>query len=228
MRLSQSIYKNQTWAPFSETSNFSAQKAQLVLAFGERTVLESYNVYEELRKRFPTAEIVINSTSGEIFQDRVYDEAIVVTAIEFEKTSIRVHEIDIERHTESYAAGVQLAQALTTDDLAGIFLISDGGLVNGTDLIEGLNQYLQKSIPITGGLAGDAARFERTLVGLNQPPVTGKIIGIGFYGHDLKIGHGSMAGWDAFGPERAVTQSEYNVLYQIGEKQALTFTKNIW
>lgn len=225
MQLSQSIYKNQCWEPFSETPGFVAQKAQLVLAFSERMLLERYDVYPDLRERFPTADIIINSTSGEIYLDKVYDNAIVVTAIEFEKTPIRAVQIDISRHTESFAAGIELAQALDADDLMGVFIISDGGQVNGSALIEGLNQHLKKHVPITGGLAGDAARFERTLVGLNQRPTVGKVVGVGFYGDAITIGHGSMGGWDVFGPERAVTRSEYNVLYQIGEKKALDLYK---
>ncbi|OIN57831.1 FIST signal transduction protein [Arsenicibacter rosenii] len=225
MKLSQSIYNHQAWAPFSEATDFTPEKAQLVLAFGERQVLENTPIYESLRERFPNASIIINSTSGEIHQDRVYDNSVVVTAVEFEKTIIRTCEIDIESHPESYAAGLQVAQALKAPDLAGIFIISDGGVVNGSDLINGLNQYLQHTVPITGGLAGDADRFERTLVGLDHDPVAGKVVGVGFYGDSLKIGHGSMAGWDAFGPERAVTHSEYNVLYQIGDKHALDLYK---
>jgi hypothetical protein len=72
-------------------------------------------------------------------------------------------------------------------------------------------------VTVTGGLAGDDDRFEKTLVGLNAEPSEGKIIGIGFYGSHLRIGHGTMGGWDVFGPEREITQSQYNVLYSIGE-----------
>ena len=123
MKLSQSIYNHQAWASYSEAANFSAEKAQLVLAFGERRVLEVTPIYDRLRERFPNAAIIINSTSGEIYQDRVYDNSVVVTAIEFEKTTIRTCEIDIESHPESYAAGLQVAQALKSPDLAGIFII---------------------------------------------------------------------------------------------------------
>jgi hypothetical protein len=114
---------------------------------------------------------------------------------------------------------------LDEPDLSAIFLVSDGSWVNGSDLTEALNQLLSHHIPISGGLAGDAARFERTVVGLNQNPAVGKIVGIGFYGDHLKMGHGSMGGWDVFGPEREVTKSAYNVLYQIDDKQALDLYK---
>ena len=62
-------------------------------------------------------------------------------------------------------------------------------------------------------------------MGLNQNPESGNIVGIGFFGKDLKVGHGTMGGWEDFGPEREVTKSEYNVLYRIGDKVALDIYK---
>ncbi|GAB3272020.1 FIST N-terminal domain-containing protein [Larkinella harenae] len=225
MKLNQSVYNGQAWTFLSETVGFSADKSQLVLAFGERFLLEKLNLYDDLKARFPAADIVINSTSGEIYLDSVHDNSVIVTAIEFEKTRIQAVQIDITKHSESYWAGEQIAQALDQPDLAALFLISDGSWVNGSDLTKALNLHLKRHIPISGGLAGDAARFERTLVGLNQNPAAGKIVGIGFYGNQLKIGHGSVGGWDVFGPEREVTKATYNVLYQIDGKQALDLYK---
>ncbi|WP_138993900.1 FIST signal transduction protein [Larkinella sp. C7] len=225
MKLNQSVFKNQAWSSLSETPGFLADNAQLVLAFGERFLLEKSNVYEQLRERYPAADIVINSTAGEIYLDKVHDGSVIATAIEFEKTRVRTVQIDIRKHTESFQAGEKIARELDEPDLAAIFLISDGSWVNGSDLTEALNQLLKRHIPISGGLAGDAARFERTLVGLNQDPAAGKIVGIGFYGTELKIGHGSMGGWDVFGPEREVTKATYNVLYQIDGKHALDLYK---
>ncbi|WP_345267161.1 FIST signal transduction protein [Nibrella viscosa] len=225
MKINQSVFQDQAWRPVSETPGFSPLQVQLVLAFGERKLLETENVYDYLRELYPAADIIINSTSGEIYQNQINDDSIVVTAIEFEKTNIRTVQIDINNYTESYQAGLQMAMALDADNLSGIFIISDGGRVNGSDLTEALNQHLKRNVPITGGLAGDAARFEKTLVGLNQNPTVGKIVGVGLYGNQLRIGHGSVGGWDVFGPEREVTQSEYNVLFQIDNQEALDLYK---
>lgn len=225
MRIKQLAFQNSQWNAVSETPAFIASQAQLVLAFGERKCLEDIQPYEYLRNLFPSADIVINSTSGEIYQNTVHEGTIIVTAIEFDKTAIRTTKIDIENHFQSTDAGEKIAQALLGDDLAAIFIISDGGRVNGSDLIAALNKHTGDKIPISGGLAGDEARFEKTLVGLNENPQEGKIVGIGFYGTHLNVGHGTMGGWDVFGPEREVTESEYNVLYKIGEKAALDLYK---
>ncbi len=225
MKIRQTKFANNEWKELSREENFSEKKAQLVLAFGERKLLESQNPYPYLQQEYPAAEIIINSTSGEIYDDSVHDDTIIITAIEFDKTTVKTTKIDISDHTESFRAGEAIAHDLMADDLAAILVISDGGKVNGSKLIEALNIATNHEIPISGGLAGDAGRFERTLVGLNEPPIEGRIVGIGLYGKDLKIGHGTMGGWDVFGPEREVTDSEYNVLYKIGDKAALDLYK---
>ncbi len=225
MKTQQCIFKAKQWKTVSETSGFSASNAQLVLVFGERTCLESIQPYQYLKELYPAANIVINSTSGEIYEDAAHDNSIVATAIEFEKTLVKTTEINIANHHESASVGEKIAEDLLGDSLKAIFIISDGSKVNGSALITSLNQKVDESVLISGGLAGDAARFEKTLVGLNSEPEEGKIIGIGLYGNDLQVGHGTMGGWDGFGPEREVTESEYNILYKIGDKAALDLYK---
>ena len=225
MKIKQIAFQDNKWNAVSETQDFSASQAQLILAFGERKCLEEIQPYDYLRSLFPIADIIINSTSGEIYHNSVHEGTIIVTAIEFDRTVIRTTKIDIQNHLQSAKAGEKIAQDLLADDLAAIFIISDGGRVNGSELIAALNEHTGDRIPISGGLAGDEARFEKTLVGLNEDPKEGKIVGIGFYGTHLNIGHGTMGGWDVFGPEREVTESEYNVLYKIGDKAALDLYK---
>ena len=71
-------------------------------------------------------------------------------------------------------------------------------------LVDGLNEGLQGKVPVTGGLAGDGANFLETAVGLDAPASSGTIAAIGFYGQDLQVGHGSVGGWDSFGPQRVI------------------------
>ena len=58
-----------------------------------------------------------------------------------------------------------------------------------------------------------------------EKPQEGEIVAIGFYGSALKIGYGSLGGWDTFGPERLITKSSNNVLYELDHKPALMLYK---
>jgi hypothetical protein len=104
-------------------------------------------------------------------------------------------------------------------------VLSDGLNVNGSDLVRGLTQHLPDNVTVTGGLAGDSDRFLETLVFWDNVPDTGAIAALGLYGSRLRVGFGSLGGWDPFGPERLITRSEGNVLYELDGRSALELYK---
>ncbi len=197
----------------------------LVFAFGSREVMENESLINELLAFYPKGDVIMNSTSGEILGDSVYDDSLVVTAIHFEKTTYEVFSVDIKENAQSSACGEKIAAALAKDGLKHVLVISDGGLVNGSELSKSLNDHLPEGVTTTGGLAGDAARFEKTYVGWNGAPRQGQILGVGLYGEAIEVGYGSVGGWDPFGTRRKVTKSDGNVLYELDGKSALELYK---
>jgi hypothetical protein len=141
MKICQSTYRSDTWESVRIDEGFSSEKAQLVIVFGERKLFEQMDVYSKVREDFPHAEIVINSTAGEIFDAGVETQTIVVTGIEFEETQIKTTQINIKDTSESYQAACQIVEALQADDLVHIMVISDGGIVNGSALVSALNEH---------------------------------------------------------------------------------------
>lgn len=115
--------------------------------------------------------------------------------------------------------------ALSSDDLSAVFIISDGTFINGSELAAGFAENNPGKIPVTGGLAGDGPRFSHTFAGLDQLPGEGNVVAVGFYGNHIRVGHGSSSGWDEFGPERTITRSDKNSLYEIDGKKALDLYK---
>jgi hypothetical protein len=121
--------------------------------------------------------------------------------------------------------GAELAGTLSSDGLTHAMVFSDGLVVNGTALVDGLSSVLPPTVSVTGGLVGDGSNFKHTVAGLDEVPKEGNIILIGFYGEALKIGYGSLGGWDTFGPDRMITRSEGNVLYELDGMPALDIYK---
>ena len=201
------------------------EKACLVLVFGDRALIEASDIAEKFKTGFPNAKVVFCSTAGEILNTEVSDNTLAVTAIEFEKTRIKTSLSNIADFKDSYTAGKQVVESLHADDLRHIIVLADGQLVNGSELVRGMNESLSGKVTISGGLAGDGARFQKTLVGLDSNIVTGNVVAIGLYGNHLLIGHGSNGGWDSFGPYRKVTKSKSNVLYELEGKSALDLYK---
>jgi len=198
---------------------------QLVLAFGATEILKDQTLIQGIKKLYPNGHILGCSTAGEIYGTQVFDDSLVVTAIQFESTPFAGTSIRLGDAGSSFEAGERLACSINRDNLAHVFILSDGLKVNGSDLVKGLTKHLPEGVTITGGLAGDGDRFGETLVFWDDVPKRDTIALVGFYGNNLKIGYGSMGGWDPFGPERLITKSKENVLYELDGKSALEIYK---
>lgn len=209
----------------SATDEAPLDGAQVVLLFGAPETLESTDALATLRERFPAAEIVGCTTAGDIAGTEVREQGAVATALRLEETAVRVAAADLPDAQHSREAGLHLAEALRADDLVHVLTFAEGLAINGSEFAAGLRDALPPTVAVTGGLAGDGDRFGRTLVchggGLHERSA----VAVGFYGSRLRVGFGSMGGWDSFGPERLVTRAEGNVLYELDGESALQLYK---
>jgi hypothetical protein len=199
----------------------AAGDVALLLYFGSRDALRCGARYHELCSLFPNAHIMGCSTGGQIDNNDVNDDVIVAAAVSFDATRLKVCRQDIGDPQRSRDYGEALGRALHADDLAGVFVLSDGLNVNGSELVAGISNVIGDKVPLTGGLAGDGANFKETLVGVDCAPCPRTIAGLGFYGPAIRVGHGSAGGWDLFGPRRKVTRSVGNMLYELDGEPAL-------
>ena len=217
-----------TWTPGqgwdTVASSDETVPADVVLYFFGPGVQELPVRLEELGQKFPQAHMIGCSTGGEIIGDEVFDDSIVASAVSFERTPIRVAKDEIDGDS-SRDVGRRLGAEFPKEGLRGLFVLSDGTGINGSDLIRGLQDNLGTDIKITGGLAGDGADFRITYVGANDLPQPGRVAAIGFYGDAVTIGHGSYGGWQPFGPERRITRAVDNVLHQLDNEPALDLYK---
>ncbi len=180
-----------------------------------------------LNAKYPQALSIGCSTAGEILGKEVLDHTVALTAVQFEKTKIKLVDVDLEVHDmDSFKIGNKISEALNAKDLRHIFVLSDGLEVNGAELVSGLRSNLDELVSLTGGLAGDGPNFDNTYVVYNNQIASRKVVALGLYGEDLKIGCASRGGWDSFGIERLVTKSNKNILYELDGEPALDLYKS--
>jgi hypothetical protein len=196
---------------------------QLVLVFAGESVLGNGPALDDVRRAYPAARILGGSTAGEICDTRVADETLVATAVHFEHA--RVEGALVPIGSDSNVAGRRLAASLPAEGLRHAFVLADGLVVNGTEFAHGLRAGLPAHVAVTGGLAGDGNRFQRTAVIMDGECGPGTAAILGFYGERLAVGHGSMGGWGAFGPERLITRSSGRVLYEVDGQPVLALYK---
>ena len=216
-------HKNQNWEYLSLKQEL---KNPLVLVFGNRYLLENPTIYNEIKQIFPDGHIVFGSTSGDITAHSVDDESISITAIEFEKSKFLIKTSNVlNSDLDSFKTGNDLIKQFPTEGLKFVYVISEGSFINGSQLTKGMNAAAENNVLITGGLCGDAARFEKTLASYNENPKQGEIVAIGFYGETLEVTFSIHGGWTPFGPERVVTKSQSNILYELDNQPALDLYK---
>ncbi len=222
MKIEHTRWQGTKWEP---TIPGKLRAAQLVLLFGSPSLLKQQSLLQELQQVYPGAHLFGCSTAGEISNTQVFDNSLVATAIQFEQTTLHGVRIKPQKGSSDFQAGELLAQELDKEGLVHVFVLSRGVNVNGSDLVAGLTRHLPPHVTVTGGLSGDGDRFQETLIVWEGKLETESIVVLGFYSQRLRVGYGSLGGWDTFGPKRLITHSAGNVLYQLDGKSALSLYK---
>ena len=187
----------------------------LVLVFGSTSLLREGETLRAITEAYPHAVVTGCSTAGQIMATRVLDDVIVCTAIAFDQTCCRLECIGVDSPDESFTRGMTLAGRFNQDQLRHVLIFSDGLHINGTNLVKGMQTVFPDAISITGGLAADGELFQQTVVVAHGLPQERMVVAVGFYGDALRIGFGTFGGWDPFGPERLITRSSGNLLYEL-------------
>lgn len=220
MNTFRSSYTGGEWTTALQT----LPKAQLVLSFGNHKLATDPDIQQQLRSRYPEAEIVGCTTSGEIGTDSISDDTLDITAIELQHSCIKVCSASVEDQPEIETAKT-LCQQLKLEGLKNVMVFIAGLTINGSALISAINKYLPDDVVVTGGLAGDGTRFGESHAWHNTVSSGTHVVVCGFYGDRLGVRTASQGGWVPFGPARAITKSEGNVLWSLDNKPALELYK---
>lgn len=174
-----------------------------------------------LNDKFPNSQIVGFTTAGHFFNETIHDSEAIYSAIQLEQSEVVCQSFNLNDFDSSEHLGVQIGRAFEKiEHLKGLTIISDGSVIDGTDLMRGINARINSSIPVFGGMAGDQGRFEETHVGLNEMPKPGNTVAIGFVGDRIQVKAACQDGWSKMGMEFTITKSEGNILYELDNENA--------
>lgn len=225
MKIEQKVWNQKIWKTIRPCKELI--EPQVVFVFASLELLSDTTHTSQVLNMYPKATLIGCSTAGEIGNIFVKDDSMVITAVQFEKTTIQFAYEHIVDSDKSFEVGKTLMTSLLKEDLKHILIFSDGLTVNGTQLIAGCLFALPEGISLSGGLAAHADKFDQTVVitpdGISQKNC---VVAMGLYGNDLKVSCASIGGWDIFGIERLVTKSHQNILYEIDNEPALQLYKS--
>lgn len=198
----------------------------LVMAYASPGLRAADGPLRDVLDAYPTSCVVGCSTPGGLAGGTVADDGLALAVARLDSTRLTAAQAPVVETGQSYDVGHRLgAQLLDRDrDLQAVFVLSDGAGVDGSALVAGLAAGAGGR-PVSGGVTGDGDRLVDAWVLVDGEQRSGYVSVVGLGGRQLSVRHACGAGWDAFGPQRKVTRSRGNVLFELDGEPALALYK---
>ncbi len=211
------------WKP--KAPGLLGTSAQLVLVFGDFRHAAAKDRLASLSGLYPKALLFGCSSAGEINGADLRDGSLVVTAAAFEHTEVVAGGVTVNGPGGSFDAGAHVVASLPASGLRHVFVLAPGNLLINGDLVSGVNSALPSGVTVSGGFAGAGGEVHGSSVWRGGEPEQSSVVALGLYGDRLRVGRGVGGEWHPFGPERRVTRSVGEAIYEFDRLSALELYK---
>jgi len=165
-----------------------------------------------LLDEIPKAVLIGTTTSGEILEDELLDNSIVISISIFEHTSLK--SIDFSGD-DYHAIGTHIQQNLIQEDTKCIIMFADPMKFEGDQLLDVLNDNISHDIIIAGGMSGDNNRFKQTYCIHNHKILKHGVVAVSLSNQNLKVFNAYNLSWKPIGKKMIITKSDKNIVYEI-------------
>ena len=221
MRTQNRYYTTQNeFSKFIEEHSFKEEKNVLVQLFSsllDKDFLEK--LLKEIVEVLPQAKIIGSTTDGEILENIVTTDSVVVSVSSFERATLKVA-MQEESNNDSFSCGELLGKKLIEENTKAILLFSDGLNINGELFLNGVKSVTE-DIPLAGGMAGDAGKFQNTYILSNDGIISEGAVGVSINSDKININRSYSFDWQEIGKELTITKAEGNRVYEIDGKTAV-------
>ncbi len=162
-------------------------------------------------------QLVGCTTAGEIINDEMSDETIVVLLLDMKKEHFFIHIAD-EEDTFLAAKNATL-KANEKFDNPSLIVFSSGLSINGDDIIRGVNEI--GTYPLFGGMAGDDFKMKSSYSFTNNKKMDKALLFLIIDQNNIEINGLATSGWKPVGTKKIATKTKGNILYTIDDKPAL-------
>ena len=181
----------------------------------ETYILRIINI---LKQHIPDVKIIGSSTDGEIACGSINENSTVISFSIFEKTVVETY------YTSQQKSSEILAEKLYNNfkdkkDCSLMISFTDGLNTNGEEFLKYFEKQ-DKGLIIAGGLAGDNAKFERTLIYDENGVYDNGVVAAVLFSKDLIIGTSNSFGWKKIGKDLKITKAKDNIVYTIDDIEA--------
>ncbi|POZ52595.1 sensor domain-containing diguanylate cyclase [Methylovulum psychrotolerans] len=203
-----------------QTAAKSAHSVLIQLFVGQCNDAWILNLVNTAQHALPQAIIVGVTSAGEICAGRVSLESTVVSVSIFSSASL--HPIACASHQGGeYTAGQAIAEALQPiPHLQGILLLATPTRINCANVLKGIEDRLP-TLPVFGGGAAETLNCQQPRVFLHTALFADGCVAVGLAGAQLRIETHITFGWQALGPQMALTAVNGFNIQCIDDKPAL-------
>ena len=180
----------------------------------DSVVLELVN---QLQTLMPGCAIIGTSTDGEILENIITDQKIIISFSLFDSTKVVTLHIEDEISPNGSVFGELIANH--TPKLAIIFTTGmlKGSLRNSSDYLQQIHQQAPDVI-LAGGQAGIGDEFSKTFVFDGHHQIHHGSVAALLKGNDLSVASFRRDGWTPIGRNMTITQCEGNRVYSIDHR----------
>ena len=178
---------------------------------------------KELRTVFTKYDIEVfgASSSGEITNDEIHEESIVVMLLDINRDAFRLNIFDGEGKT-SYQVGQSAAEwAKTVYDNPAIMVMTAGLSTNGDQVVNGITDTMDRQVPLFGGRSGDDLRMQETFVFSASQAISNGVVALIFDQNAIHLQGIAVSGWKGIGTPKTITKAEGNIVYEIDNEPVL-------
>ncbi|NPA55712.1 MAG: SpoIIE family protein phosphatase [Epsilonproteobacteria bacterium] len=151
------------------------------------------------------------TTAGEIYNGQAHQSSIVVSVVEFEKTTV---ECAFFANENDFELGVDVAKKMFRSDTKAAIIFLSGIMTNGEDVVDGITS-INNQVVISGGVAGDNGNLAATFA-FNNEIISDKGCMVASLNSEvLHVINDYQLNWKPFGKVMRVTKAQKNHLFDI-------------
>jgi hypothetical protein len=166
-------------------------------------------------------EVFGASSSGEITNDGIHEESIVVMLLDINRDAYRLNIFDGEGKTSNQLGQSVAEWAKTIYDNPAFMVMSAGVRADGEQIVNGVLYTMGRQVSLFGGLAGDDMRMQETSVFSASQVITNGVVTLIFDQNTINLQGIAASGWKGIGTPKTITKAEGNIVYRIDDEPVL-------
>ena len=198
---------------------FKNEENILIQVFCGQDNLSFKKTVDSLSTNLPKAFCIGTTTDGEIYENEVSANTIIISISIFKETSIKA---SFSQEANSYKRGASLANNLITKNTKLLILFTDALNTNGEVFLNGI-ESVNKNVLIAGAMAADNAKFQNTYISCGNKVFSNAAVGISLNSNTLVVQNDSRFNWSSIGIEHIITKVIDNRVYEINNLKTIDF-----